>query len=80
MPQLSLKIPTKLSAKLDRAARRRQQTKSDLVRVALEQFLDERRRENGDRSAIDLAGDLVGCAKGPADLSTNPQHLGGYGK
>ena len=32
------------------------------------------------RSALDLAGALVGCLEGgPGDLATNPEHLKGYG-
>jgi hypothetical protein len=32
-------------------------------------------------SALDLAGDLVGCfSGGPADLASNPRHLDGFGQ
>jgi hypothetical protein len=32
-------------------------------------------------SALDQAGDLVGCFRGgPADLSSNPEHLAGFGQ
>jgi hypothetical protein len=31
-------------------------------------------------SVLDLASDLCGCVVGPADLSTNPKYMGGYGK
>jgi hypothetical protein len=73
---LSLKLPPSLSVKLERAAKQRGQSKSAIVRTALEQYL------NGERplSALELAGDLVGCAEGPEDLSTNPKYMEGYGK
>jgi predicted DNA-binding protein len=76
MKTLSLKLPVHLSVKLERAAKQRGQSKSEIVRSALEQFL------KGERpmSALELAGDLVGCAAGPADLSTNPKYMEGYGK
>jgi metal-responsive CopG/Arc/MetJ family transcriptional regulator len=76
MKTLSLKLPLSLSVKLERAAKKRGQSKSAVVRAALEQFL------KGERplSALELAGDLVGCCEGPADLSTNPKYLEGYGK
>jgi metal-responsive CopG/Arc/MetJ family transcriptional regulator len=76
MKTLSLKLPVELSVKLDRAARKRSQSKSEVVRAALEQFL------NGDQplSALDLAGDLVGCGQGPGDLSTNPKYMEGFGE
>lgn len=76
MKTMSLKLPVALSSKLERAAKKRGQSKSEVVRTALEQFL------NGERpmSALELAGDLVGCAEGPGDLSTNPKYMEGYGK
>jgi hypothetical protein len=79
MRTISLKLPDGLHAKLERLARSRKQTKSDILRQALEQVL------NGSRpprpvSALDLAGDLAGCLEGPGDLSTNPRYLEGYGR
>ena len=79
---ISLKLSASLHAKLDRAAKQRKSTKSDVVRTALDQFL---KSDNGSKSsrqvsALELAGDLVGCIEGPGDLSTNPKYLEGYGK
>ena len=76
MKTISLKLPAALSVKLERAAKQRGQSKSEVVRVALEHFL------KGERplSALDLAGDLVGCGVGPGDLSTNPKYMEGFGK
>jgi hypothetical protein len=31
-------------------------------------------------SFLSLAGDLAGCVEGPADLSSNPEHLRGFGR
>jgi len=75
MKTLSLKLPVHLSVKLERAAKQRRQSKSEIVRSALEQFL------KGERpmSALELAGDLVGCCEGPGDLSTNPKYMEGFG-
>jgi metal-responsive CopG/Arc/MetJ family transcriptional regulator len=76
MKTISLKLPSSLSARLDRAAKKRGQSKSEVVRTALEEFL------NGERpmSALELAGDIVGCGKGPGDLSTNPKYMEGFGE
>jgi metal-responsive CopG/Arc/MetJ family transcriptional regulator len=76
MKTISLKLPSRLSARLERAAKQRGQSKSEIVRSALEQFL------SGERpmSALELAGDLVGCCKGPGDLSTNPRYMEGFGE
>lgn len=82
MKTISLKLPAALHSRLDRASKQRRQTKSTLVREALEHFL------NGEQhsprklpiSALELAGDLVGCVAGPGDLSTNPKYLEGFGR
>lgn len=81
MRTISLKLSSALHARLVRAAQERGQSKSDVVRGALEQFLNGQSAKPKPRtvSALELAGDLAGCAPGPADLSTNPKYLQGYG-
>jgi Arc/MetJ-type ribon-helix-helix transcriptional regulator len=79
MKTISLKLSDKLHAKLERLAKSRKQTKSEIVRDALDQLV------NGTRttrpvSALDLAGDLAGCLEGPDDLASSPQHMEGYGR
>lgn len=79
MKTISLKLPESLDAKLNRVAKQRGQSKSEVVREALEQFL------NGQRTAapmsfLEAAGDLIGCVEGPGDLSTNPKYMEGFGK
>jgi len=82
MRAISLKLSPGLHARLDRAARKRKRSKSELVRAALEQFLNREPRHKPKRalSALELAGDLVGCVTGSGDLSTNPKHMEGYGE
>jgi hypothetical protein len=74
---LSLKLPPRLRARLEQAAKKRGQTKSEVVRTALELYL------NGDAampgSALEAARPWVGCVKGPGDLATNPKHMKGFG-
>jgi hypothetical protein len=81
MKTSSLKLPAGLHTKLDRAAKQRKQSGSSVVRSAPEQFLDSAPRSRLGRtlSALQLAGDLVGCAAGPGDLSTNPKYFEGFG-
>ena len=79
MKTITLKLPEPLDAKLAAAARNSGVTKSALVRDLLSQAL------SGDRAAapgscLALAEDLVGCVKGPADLSCNKKHLRGFGQ
>ncbi|WP_219335955.1 DUF2281 domain-containing protein [Chroococcidiopsis thermalis] len=31
-------------------------------------------------SALEAAGDLVGCVEGPEDLSANPEYMKGFGE
>ncbi len=75
MKAISLKLPTGLRAKLDRAAKQRRQSKSEIVRAALEHLLSDERPDQRPMSALELAGDLVGCAEGPSDLSMDPRHM-----
>jgi Arc/MetJ-type ribon-helix-helix transcriptional regulator len=80
MKTVSVKLPPTLHARLERAARQGGQTKSDVVREALENLLNvSRATRPAARSALDLAGDLVGSIDGPGDLSTNPNYLKGLG-
>jgi predicted transcriptional regulator len=79
---ISLKLPAGLSRRLDLAAKRQQASKSSLVRAALEQYLNGNGTADAKApmSALELAGDLVGCCEGPGDLSTNPKYMEGFGE
>ena len=79
MKTISLKLPAGLHARLDRAARQRKRSKSEMVRAALEQFL------NGEGavppgSLREAAQRWLGCVAGPGDLSTNRQYMEDFGK
>ena len=53
-------------------------SESELVRHGLRRILAD---VGATRSALDAAGKSVGKLKnGPADLSTNPKHLGEFGR
>lgn len=82
MKTISLKIPATLAARLDRAAEQRNESKSSLVRAALEQFFNDAgaSKPKPPVSALDLAGDVVGCVEGPGDLSTNAKYMDGFGE
>ncbi|MBZ5682298.1 MAG: ribbon-helix-helix domain-containing protein [Acidobacteriia bacterium] len=78
--RITIRIPESLGTRLRRQSRARGQTPSELVRVALENYLDSRK---GRRSAYELAeqAGIIGCAPGlPKDLSTNPRYFAGFGK
>ncbi|MCD6296821.1 MAG: CopG family transcriptional regulator [Deltaproteobacteria bacterium] len=79
MKTLSLKLPESLFAKLTSAARERGENRSALVREAIKAFIKGDNHAPKD-SCLDLAKDLVGCVKGPVDLSFDKKHMRGYGQ
>lgn len=79
MSILTVKLPDELSQSLQYAAKRARRNKSDLVREALQQYLNK--SNAGDAtSALELAGDFVGRGKGPGDLSSNKRYLDDLGQ
>jgi metal-responsive CopG/Arc/MetJ family transcriptional regulator len=78
--RITVRVPASLGTRIRESSRVKGQTPSDLVRVALENYLGE---ESSTGSAYELAeaAGLIGCvARAPKDLSTNPRHLEGFGK
>ncbi len=66
--QLTLRMPANLAAKLDRVARNTRRKRSEVVRLALEQFLSEADTK-AERRPIDLVRDLlVSVESGVPDL------------
>jgi Arc/MetJ-type ribon-helix-helix transcriptional regulator len=79
MRTITLKLPDGLAARVSAAVRRRSMSTSALVREALEDRLGAE-KDTRPGSCLDLAHDLRGSLEGPADLSSNPAHLKGYGR
>ena len=84
MPELTTlitaKLPKMMADELSRAAQSQSVPKSELIREAVADLL-ARIRATKWPSALELAGDVVGCVKdAPADLSTNPAYLADFGK
>lgn len=80
MNTLTIKIPEPLEKDLVRLSKQAHISKSELVRQALQAFIAHSQSAVPFVSALDHAGDLVGCfSGGPPDLSTNPEHLNGFG-
>ena len=81
MKTLTLKIPPQMDHALAAASVQANVTKSELVRRAVTAYLGRAAAAPGPPSALELAGDLVGCFEGgPADLASNPRHLDGFGR
>ena len=74
--QLTIRITDVLADRLEQAAREMRRKKSEVVRLALEEFLGEPDREKLPRPA-DLARDLIGSVEsGIPDLGQNHrQHM-----
>ena len=78
--RITVRVPGALGARLRDHSRAKGQSPSELVRVALENYLGA---SGGKRSAYELAekAGLIGCARRlPKDLSSNRHHLEGFGK
>lgn len=81
MNTLTIKIPAQMEAEVAQASAQEHVSKSELVRRALDAYLRQRKPVAPFVSALDQAGDLVGCfSGGPADLSSNPDHLASFGR
>jgi predicted transcriptional regulator len=72
---LTVKVPSALSAKIARLARKRGTSKSVVIREALEKASAAEHP-----SFTEAAARYVGAASGPGDLSTNPKYMRDYGK
>lgn len=80
MNTLTVKIPPSLVTALEQVSAQEHLSKSELVRRALAAYIRQRNQPQPFVSALEQAGDLVGCfSGGPADLSSNPRHLDGFG-
>jgi len=60
-------------------ARKMGESKSNLVRIAIEHIVASNQAIAAN-SCLDLARDLVGAVEGSSDLSYNKEHLAGYGQ
>jgi predicted transcriptional regulator len=77
----SLKLSRELEQALREHAREKGVTDSFVMREAIAEYLATPARVSSVRSAADAAAHLIGSLDGtPADLSTNPKHLKGFGK
>jgi len=76
---LSVKLPDDVAARLKRESERSRRSRSELVRQALQEMFGAG-SAGGRASLADVLSDLEGTVEGPADLSSNPGHLAGFGR
>lgn len=77
--RITIRIPAALGKQLKKRAHLHGQSESEVVRQALENYL----QQNPGESAYDILMRLgiIGSAKGaPPDLSTNKKYFDGFGK
>ncbi len=79
MKTLTVKVPEELDLKLAAVAKKIGESKSNLIRSAIEHIVTSSSTITAN-SCLDLAKDLVGSVEGPTDLSHNKKHLAGYGQ
>jgi predicted transcriptional regulator len=79
MKTVAIKLPNDLLTKIQHVAKKRGETRSAVMREALEEAFSQKENEDTG-SCLDLARDLAGCVQGPPDLSTNPMHMDRYGR
>ena len=75
MRTVSIKLPEALDDAVTELAAQQQTNRSAVVREALIAYTAKRQR-----SVASLVDEIAGSFDGPADLSTNPKHMAGYGK
>jgi metal-responsive CopG/Arc/MetJ family transcriptional regulator len=77
--RITVRVPATLEARIRDRSRSKGQTPSDVVRIALENYLSEERNA-GSAYELAKAAKLIGCVRrAPRDLSTNPQYFEGFG-
>ena len=78
--RFTVRVPETLGSRLRRTSRNNGRTPSELIRVAVENYLEDEPDRGSAYVAAKAAG-LIGCAShGPKDLSTNRRHFEGFGK
>jgi predicted DNA-binding protein len=78
--RITVRVPVTLEARLRNRSRGKGQTPSDVVRLALENYLSETSDLGSAYELADAAG-LIGCVgRAPKDLSTNRRHFEGFGR
>lgn len=80
MHTITFKADEELVEKLDSLADEQHATRSELIRYAIDQYVESEARIEEAPSAYEACKHVIGCFEGPGDLSTNPEHMEGYGE
>ena len=78
--RITVRVDESLQERLGSAAQAAGKTESQVVRDALEDYLDRSQRVVTAYDLFKKAG-IIGCVKGgPKDLSTNPKYMEDFGR
>jgi len=84
---ITIEVTSEQKRRIERLAERRRLSPEAVVRAALDRALASASDETGEGQAdirpgsfLDGIEHLVGSVEGPSDLSTNPEHMEGYGR
>lgn len=77
MKAISIKLPESMLNSVVRQALEKSVSQSDVIRAALTAYFSSNAAQP--ESAASQASRWAGLGKGPADLSTNPKHMKGFG-
>lgn len=80
MERINVRVDDRLKQELEAEAREKGVSPSEIVRQALEEHMSGRKPKPNARQLAEQLG-ILGSAKVlPADLSTNPEHMEGFGR
>lgn len=79
MKAISIKLPDPLFHDLAQRAKSSASSQSEIIRSALTAYL-QRDAQPQKASCAERASRWIGMMDGPPDLSTNPEHLRGFGE
>jgi hypothetical protein len=80
MERINVRVDQRLKQELEAEAREKGVRPSVIVRQVLEEHMRSRARRSNCLELAESLG-LIGSAKGlPTDLSTNPEHMEGFGR
>jgi hypothetical protein len=78
--RITIRVPGVLAKRLRQRSLAEGQTPSQLVRTAVQEYLEAKIRPRTAYDAAMEAGLIGGVKNAPSDLSTNPRYFEGFGK
>ena len=80
MERINVRVDGRLKDELEAEAREKGTRPSDIVRQVLEEHIRRRTPRSNCRDLAERLGILGSAKRLPADLSTNPEHMEGFGR